>query len=162
MSDTSIPFDYDKYKADPSAYRLFTGEGREVFKLEEVTGLQHYTLFAYFSKDPDSTGRYCTTKGALYKGRTTAGNITSMIPVKKIYKTEIEYKIPPLFQNVYLIKGKLTLGIPLTDYADCQRWSKRHEEKGDIFLCTLSIEQHPQLLEVLLSLGLAEKVIKKS
>lgn len=161
MSEERIPFDYDTYAADRTAWKLYTRDGYEVPALFKdnndssinypLKGIVHgvegafdvntWTLLGQFTIEDDESRL----------------DITHMVRVKPEVKAKPRFiDAPAALVNVFLMPtGRLHVSSPKDNLTSAMT----HKESVKVtapsfkFLGTISLEQQPQVIELLLAEG---------
>ncbi len=171
MSEERIPFDYDKYAADPNAWKLYDGNDDQVvavfrsydpgdnYDLKGIVQLGHVP-----ADRPQYMERTWTTSGMYSRNDSESLlNIVSMEPVevKKPVVPTVKLHTPAKLRNLYYDAQRNRVTMSMSDYTDYEsaqlvaaKEIKSNPDKEH--LCVFSMADHPQIREVLIARGLAE------
>lgn len=170
MSETRVPFNYDKYAADPDSWLLFTADNDQVVFVIETTESDVYYPLKGIMKSPEGRAEEATwTKKGYYVIDDTESlqNITHMIAVHKVKPVEtikVTSSLTPRLRNIYYnsITNSVVMSakthetwIEAMEYASQTCLHKKNLEH----LCISTLEEHPQIREVLIAKGLVEVVV---
>ena len=170
MSDTRVPFDYDTYDADRTAWRLYDGSEEEVVALYHSSGdFDDYPLKGV-KRSPHGCyeGKTWTKKGIFHIPSPDSGNnISYMVPVvhKKPVVHPLKLHVPAALRNLFYHKDRKVLSFSRDAY---DTWTDAmHAAGADLFLNdkkehlgVFSLTDHPQIREILIARGLAEVIIQ--
>ena len=165
-----IPFDYDKYAADRTAWKVFTLDGHEaVYLIKSPDTYEDYPIKGIvvdeegYPTDEDWTedGWYMTD--AKENGMT----LSTMEPVYKVKPMEtikVTSSLTPQLRNIYYssLTNTVVMGINTHEtWVEAMEYANRTclHQKNLEHLCISSLEEHPQIREILIAKGLAEVVV---
>jgi hypothetical protein len=161
MSEKKVPFDYDTYAADRSAWKLYTRDGYEVpslFKDDNDSAINYPLKGIVHGVDGAFDVNTWTLLGQFTIEEEESGlDITHMVRVKPEVKVEPRFiDAPAALVNVFLMPtGKLHVSTCKDDLPNAMA----HIESVKVtapsfkFLGTISLEQQPQVIELLLAEG---------
>ena len=165
-----IPFDYDKYAADPDSWSLFTAEGNQVvFVIETTESDVDYPLKGVYKSPEGHADKATWTK----KGRFVMNNpdsdknISHMIAVHKVKPMEtikVTSSLTPRLRNIYYssLTNSVVMGITTHEtWVGAMESAKNTclHQKNLEHLCISSLEEHPQIREILIAKGLTEVIV---
>lgn len=164
-----IPFDYDKYAADPGSWMVFTKDNTEVvYLLESIDEDDKYPLKGVH-KRPDGYAVEATwdKQGLFVRDNPDSGrNISHMIAVHKVKPEETKTIsfLTPRLRNVYYnhISKAVEIGTKTHEtWTNAILSANRTMANSTVFehLCVATLEDHPQIKEILIAKGLAEVVV---
>lgn len=174
MSDTRVPFDYDTYDADRTAWRLYEGSGEEVVALYHSASASDDDDDDYNLKGvkmgSDGSYQYKTwTKEGIFltTSPVSDNNISYMVrvtPTKPVVPA-LKLHVPTALRNLFYCKEKNVLSFSRDAY---DTWTDAVQAAGaDLFLNdkkehlgVFSLTDHPQVRELLIARGLAEVIIE--
>lgn len=165
-----IPFDYDKYAADPDRWSLFTAEGNQVvFVIETTESDVDYPLKGvYKSPEGHAEEAIWTKEGFFVRDNPDSDkNISHMIAVNKVKPVEtvkVTSSLTPRLRNIYY--DNLTNSVVMSTKTH-ETWIEAMEyasqtclhKKNLEHLCISTLEEHPQIREILIAKGLVEIVV---
>lgn len=164
-----IPFDYDKYAADPSGWTLFTADDNQVVYLIETTESDDDYPFKGVYKSPEGRAQEATwTKEGHYvtSDRESLKNISYMTAVhkEKPVETKVVSSLTPRLRNIFYNResNAVVMGIKtheLWTHALMSANSTMFSKPTLEHLCVVTLEDHPQIREILIAKGLAEVVV---
>ena len=170
MSEEKIPFDYEKYAADPDSWSLFTAEGNQVvFVIETTESDVDYPLKGVYKSPEGCADEAILTKEGLFvrNNPDSDKNISHMIAVHKVKPVEtikVTSSLTPRLRNIYY--DNLTNSVVMSDKTH-KTWIEAMEyasqtcfhKKNLEHLCISSLEEHPQIREILIAKGLVEVIV---
>jgi hypothetical protein len=164
-----VPFDYDKYAADPASWMVFTKDNAEVvYLLESIDEDDNYPLKGVY-KLPDGYAQEATwDKQGLFvtDNPDSDRNISHMIAVHKVKpaETKVVSSLTPRLRNVYYnyVSKAVEIGTKTHEtWTDAMLSANRTMANSTALehLCVATLEDHPQIKEILIAKGLAEVVV---
>lgn len=148
----TIPFDYELYRENPERWQLLSRDNRPV-KILRYKKDYTYPLRGAIDK-ADRTS--WTTGGLKYLSICSNDDITTMQEVADSKPEHRHIDIKPILINLQLDKrtGKFHTTAPFESLEDAML-SKNHVTafRDWKYLGTISLEQHPQVIELLLAEG---------
>lgn len=167
-----IPFDYDKYAADPDSWSLFTVEGNQVVFVIETTESDcavDYPLKGVYKSPGGRADEATWTKEGFFvrDNPDSDKNISHMIAVNKVKPVEtvkVTSSLTPRLRNIYY--DNLTNSVVMSTKTH-ETWIEAMEyasqtclhKKNLEHLCISTLEEHPQIREILIAKGLVEIVV---
>lgn len=162
-----IPFDYDKYAADPDSWSLFTAEGNQVvFVIETTESDVDYPLKGVYKSPEGHAEEAIWTKEGHFVTTDTGSlkNITHMIAVKKVKPVEtikVTSSLTTRLRNVYYDRKNNCIRVGIKSFelwTDAMKASVLSCLKNTDLehLCIVNLEDHPQIREMLIDKGLSE------
>lgn len=165
-----IPFDYDKYAEDPDSWSLFTAEGNQVvFVIETTESDVDYPLKGVYKSPEGHAEEAIWTKEGHFVTTDTGSlkNITHMIAVKKVKPVEtikVTSSLTPRLRNIYYnsLTNAVVMGAKTheswVEAMECANQTCLHQKNLE-HLCISTLEEHPQIREILIAKGLAEVIV---
>ncbi len=161
MSEEKVPFDYDTYAADRTAWKLYTRKEYEVPALFKdnndsainypLKGIVHGVRGAFDVNTWTLLGKFTIEE------KESGLDITHMVRVKPEVKAKPRFiDAPPALVNVFLDTKTKQLHISgVKDNYESAIANQKYLEsvKHWKFLGTISLEQQPQVIELLLAEG---------
>lgn len=160
-----VPFDYDKYAADRSAWKLFTNEGDEIVYIIKSPDEHETYPFKGIIVDKDGMPHDETWQenGQYFNDPNGEKNISHMEPVhkEKPAETKMVSSLSTRLRNIYYDKNRNCIRVGAKAFelwTDAMKSSvvscMKHE--GLEHLCIVNLEDHPQIREMLIAKGLTE------
>ena len=169
MGEDRIPFDYDKYAADPSAWKVFTNDDNQVVYLIETTESDDDYPFKGVYKSPEGHAQEATwTKEGYYvtSDRESHKSISYMIAVhkEKPVEAKVVSSLTPRLRNVYYNRE---INAVVMNFETHELWTHATMSANSLMLsrpelehlCVITLEDHPQIKEILVAKGLTKVVI---
>lgn len=174
MSKDRIPFNYDKYAADPTAWKLYDGYDNQIVALfKSDDDEDNYVLKGIFEYKTSShrklyAERTWTVAGTYSKDSPDSeSNICYMEPVevKKPVAPTLKLHTPTKLRNLYYDRERNHLTMSMSTYSDYASAEKVAQTETTVrpdkeHLCVFSMTDHPQIREILIARGLAEVVLE--
>lgn len=167
MGEEKAPFDYDTYAVDRTAWKLYTRDGSEVvalFKDDNDSAINYPLKGIVLDVSESFDVNTWTLLGQFtIEDEESRLDITHMVRVKPEVKVEPEVKVKPRFidispalVNVFLMpSGRLHVST-VQDNLSTAMTNKdlmKLTTPSFKFLGTISLEQQPQVIELLLAEG---------
>lgn len=181
LPEKAVPFDFDKYVSNPSSWKVYMRNGEIVKNLKvkhsdkDFLRLVTYVLEGTFIMNDHYISESWTTKGEFYDDKTSDFDLVKMVSISDEHGEKITtsqstaevYKLnlaPSNFINVFYYPEENVVKALRTHYSNYndallhQESTIKTSTKPCEFLCSIKIEDHPQVRELLLEKGLIEKV----
>lgn len=164
-----IPFDYDKYAADRSAWKVFTNDDTLVAFL--IKSSDEHERYPYQGIVVDKDGILSSETWTIDGWHTMDGardclSLKDMeyIGKEKPVETKIVSSLTPRLRNIYYssLTNSVVMGIKTHEtWIEAMEYANRTclHQKNLEHLCVSSLEEHPQIREILIAKGLAEVVV---
>lgn len=161
MAEEKVPFDYKAYAADRTGWKLYTKYEREIvalFKDESEGSLDQYPLKGILNEIDGAFGQHTwKLNGKFNDAAESSLDIACMVKVKPEVKVTPRFiDVSSVLVNVFLMpNGKLHISIAQDTLSDAiiNRDCILALAPDFKFLGTISFEQHPQVVELLLAEG---------
>lgn len=169
MGEDRIPFDYDKYAADPSAWKVFTNDDTlVVFVIKSSDEHEHYP---YHGIVVDEDGMP-STETWTFDGWYTIDrsdhrlNLKNMeyVGKEKPVEAKVVSSLTPRLRNVYYNRD---INAVVMNFETHELWTHATMSANSLMLsrpelehlCVITLEDHPQIKEILVAKGLTKVVI---
>lgn len=165
-----VPFDYDKYAADRSAWKVFTNGGSEIaFIMKSPDENDTYPFKGIIlDKEGIPTGETWQINGVYFTDADGEKNISHMVPVHKEKPVEpsVVSSLTPRLRNIFYNREDNVVGMGFLTHdtwveavfsANRTCRDSPHLEH----LCVSTLEDHPQIREILIARGLTQVVVDK-
>lgn len=164
-----IPFDYDKYAADRSAWKVFTNDDTLVaFVIKSSDKDESYPYHGIVVDEDGIPSTETWTLDGWYTIERDSDRLSlkDMEPIHKVkpVETTVVSSLTPKLRNIFYDResNAVVMGIKTHELwthalmsANSTVFSKPKLEH----LCVVTLEDHPQIREILIAKGLAEVVV---
>jgi len=164
-----IPFDYDKYSADRNAWKVFTNNDTLVaFVIKSSDKDEIYPYYGIVvdedgapSPETWNTKGWYTTESE--KHRLSLKDM-EYIGKEKPVETKVVSSLTPRLRNIYYsrLTNSVVMGTKTHEtWIEAMEYANRTclHQKNLEHLCISSLEEHPQIREILIAKGLTEVIV---
>lgn len=168
--EEKIPFDYDKYAADRSAWKVYANNGEEIaFLMKSPDGHDSYPFKGVIlNTDGVPTCETWQGHGWYHTEPDADKNISHMVPIHKEKPVEpsVVSSLTPRLRNIFYNRedNAVMMGVlHHNTWVDAVHSAKRtcRDSPHLEHLCVSALEDHPQIREILIAKGLTEIVVDK-